>query len=94
MRNCPKCGLLIGQGTMGTVTPLCQCGWNTQPVLVNLPDTVDYIKQLEAAKQRELELLSVIENIKEAIDKADIPRGMLAIRGAFKIEPSQALREH
>lgn len=53
--NCPKCGLLIGHGTMGTVTPLCQCSWN-QKVLVGSTskgrEVAELLQQLAEYKQR------------------------------------------
>ena len=61
-------------------------------------------QQLEAAKQRELELLAVIERMKAAYDKAtkvsnfdswdDFVAASNELSEVFNIEPSQALREH
>ena len=51
-------------------------------------------KTIESANQRELELLAVIESIKDVIYKAEIHSGMLRIREALNIKPSEALREH
>ena len=31
---CNDCGKLIGEGTMGTVLPLCQCQWRLKPQAV------------------------------------------------------------
>lgn len=52
--NCEKCGLLIGHGTMGTVTPLCQCGWSSKSELKRLcvQDPIGMAEQLAEYKQR------------------------------------------
>lgn len=54
-------------------------------------------KQLEAAKQRELELLAVIERIKTFSKEESNGTGTLyswQLDDLLNIEPSQALREH
>lgn len=35
---CNDCGKLIGEGTMGTVLPLCQCQWRPKPQTFYIQD--------------------------------------------------------
>ena len=68
--NCPKCGLLIGHGTMGTTLPLCQCQWNSHQN--NFPNADWVVKKEDRIKdlQKQVEQLQA-ENarLREALQQ-------------------------
>jgi uncharacterized Zn finger protein (UPF0148 family) len=50
--NCPKCGLPIGHGTMGTVLPLCQCSFISRSPDAQGPSQLDILQQQLAASEQ------------------------------------------
>lgn len=65
---CTDCGKLIGEGTMGTVLPLCQCQWRPKPQTFYIQDQSAEItelrKQLAACQQER-------DNYKAALEKIE-----------------------
>lgn len=71
MSICPNCGLSIGQGSMSTTIPLCQCAWNKQPF--TYPTDQSKIATLESelsALRKELEEATERYAENEASNKA------------------------